>query len=97
MPNLESVSLRPSFFATMTVYPTKPSHEHPPRRTIIGGYVVDDDTCCAWGSRILGIPLTREFVYSAFDVVNRQLAEKYKATFTPVGSETPVKEWMVIT
>ena len=81
----------------MSVYPTKPSREHPPRRTIIGGYVVDDDTCCAWGWRISGMYFSPDRVFGAFSVISGELAEKYKVKFTPVGSETPVKEWMVVT
>ena len=97
VPNL-NIS-RPSFFPTMSesLYPTKPSYKHPPRRIILGGYVVDDDTCRAWGSRIAGISIPPEHVFGAFSIINNELTKKYKTKFTPVGSETHRKEWMVVT
>ena len=36
-----------------TSYPTGQSPKNPPRRSIVGGYVIYNATCVAWGSRIL--------------------------------------------
>ena len=82
----------------MPLYPTRPSHEHPPRRVILGGYVINDDTCLAWGSRIAGIPFPPKHVHAAHSAISYQLDKDYKTKFTPVGGgETNCKEWMVVT
>ena len=82
----------------MPLYPTKPSREYPPRRVILGGYVIDDDRCRAWGSRIAGISFPPEHVHAAYSVISYQLDKEYKTKFTPVGGETHRgKEWMVVT
>ena len=81
----------------MPVYPTKPSHKYPPRRVILGGYVIDDDTCRAWGSRIAGISFPPEHVHAAYSAISYQLDKEYNTKFTPVGKETGCREWMVAT
>ena len=54
---LQDASILPSNTRPETSYPSGPSLENPPRRSIVGGYVIDNATCVAWGSRILGQPL----------------------------------------
>jgi hypothetical protein len=78
-------------------YPTGPSREYPPRLVIIGGFVIDIDTCAAWGSRILGEYLDpKTKVNTAYGVIVYKLLREYKTNFTGIG-ETTGSEWMVVT
>ena len=84
----------------MALYPTKPSFKHPPRHTILGGYVIDNDTCLAWGSRLRGregffYPL--EQIDSAVCVIKMWLMKEYKTKFTGVGEDFDSGDWMVVT
>ena len=81
----------------MPPYPPGPSREYPPRRVIVGGYIIDDETCCAWGSRIAGIPFPPERVYVAHSAINLKLDKEYKTKFTGVGEDFDSREWMVVT
>ena len=81
----------------MPLYPTKPSREYPPRRVIVGGYVIDDDTCRAWGSRIAGISFPPEKLSFAFGAINYKLDKEYKTKFTGIGEVSDSGEWMVVT
>ena len=81
----------------MPVYSTGPSREYPRRRVIVGGYVIDDDTCRAWGSRIAGVSFPPEHVFIAYSAIDYKLDKEYKTKFTPVGEDAHSKEWMVVT
>ena len=81
----------------MLPYPTGPSREHPRRLVILGGYVIDDDTCCAWGSRIAGKVFPPEKVYVAHSAIVYKLRKEYKTKFTGVGEDFESGEWMVVT
>ena len=54
---LQDTSILPSNTRPETLYPSGPSLENPLQRSIVGGYVIDNASCVAWGSRILGEPL----------------------------------------
>jgi len=81
----------------MPSYPTKPSREYPPRRVIIGGYVIDGDTTRAWGSQIAGMFFPPEDVHVAYSAIHYKLDKDYKTNFTPIGEDFDAKEWMVVT
>ena len=81
----------------MPPYPIGPSREYPPRRVVLGGYVINDDTCCAWGSRIAGISFPPEKVSAARSVINYKLQKEYKTKFTGIGEDFDSGEWMVVT
>ena len=80
-----------------TSYPSGPSRQNPPRRSIVGGYVIDHATCVAWGSRIVNVPLNPETEsFGALSIVMRELDEKYRTRFIMFGPES-YKQYMVVT
>jgi hypothetical protein len=83
----------------MPPYPTGPSHEYPPRRTIIGGYVIDGETCRAWGSQIAGMSFSPEQMVAASNNIRYKLKKDYKTKFTAIGEDFywNAREWMVVT
>ena len=81
----------------MPPYPTGPSREYPRRRVIVGGYVITDDACRAWGSRIAGRSFPPEKVFVAYSAINYKLRKEYKTKFTGVGEDIESREWMVVT
>lgn len=81
----------------MPVYAAKPSREHPRRRIRLGGYVIDNDTCRAWGSRIAKIPFPPEHLFVAYTAIDYKLDTEHNMKFTPVGEDESSKEWMLVT
>ena len=83
-----------------TSYPSGPSRKNPPRRSIVGGYVIDNATCVAWGSRILDEPLDpdrRSDSSGAFSIIMLKLDKKpYYTRFIMFGPES-YKQYMVVT
>ena len=83
-----------------TSYPGGPSRTNPSRDTIVGGYVIDNATCVAWGSRIVGEPLNPDRKgdsIGALSVIMGKVEEKpYYARFIMFGTES-CREYMVIT
>ena len=83
-----------------TSYPNGPSRKNPPRRSIVGGYVVDNATCVAWGSRILEKPLNPDVEndsIGALYIIIRKLGDKpYRTRFIMFGPES-FKQYMVVT
>ncbi|KAF8176945.1 hypothetical protein BJ912DRAFT_908905 [Pholiota molesta] len=88
----ESAPTPPSDAQPQIHYPSRPSPENPPRHSVIGGYVIDNATCVAWGSRILMTPLNPEIPndsLAAFTVIMRKVENKpHRGFFTMVGSES---------
>jgi hypothetical protein len=66
----------------------------------VGGYVINNATCVAWGSRIIMRPLDpkiRNDSIAAFCVIMRKVeAKPYHACFTMFGPES-YKQYMVVT
>ena len=93
-----SISNLPS--NTPQTYPSGPSRKNPPRRSIVGGYVIDNATCVAWGSRILDEPLDSDRVSDssgAFSIIMQKLGKKpYYTRFIMFGPES-YKQYMVVT
>ena len=85
---------------TPQTYPSGPSRKNPPRRSIVGGYVIDNATCVAWGSRILDEPLDpdrRSDSSGAFSIIMLKLDKKpYYTRFIMFGPES-YKQYMVVT
>ena len=80
-----------------TSYPSGPSRKNPPRRSIVGGYVIDNATCVAWGSRIVKVPLNPEKdSFGALSIVMRELEENYRTRFIMFSPES-YKQYMVVT
>ena len=75
-----------------TSYPSGPSKKNPPRRSIVGGYVIDNVTCVAWGSRILEEPLNPEVESDSLGslaLIMRKLRKKpYHTLFIMFGPES---------
>ena len=72
-----------------TSYPSGPSRKNPLRRSIVGGYVIDNATCVAWGSRIVKVQLNPEKdSFGALSIVMRELEEKYRTRFIMFGPES---------
>jgi hypothetical protein len=85
---------------SQTSYPNGPSWKHPPRNSRVGGYVVDNATCVAWGARILDEPLDPEKEndsIAAFSAIVSKLKERpYFTKFAMFGPES-FKQYMVVT
>ena len=85
---------------SQTSYPSGPSRKNPPRRSIVGGYVIDNATCVAWGSRILDEPLNPDREndsIGALSMIMRKLRKKpYCTRFIMFGPES-FKQYMVVT
>ena len=83
---------------SQTSYPSGPSSKNPPRRSIVGGYVIDNATCVAWGSRIMGKPLNpdrnNDSIGSLYLITGK--VEPYCANFIMFGPEC-FKQYMVVT
>ena len=83
-----------------TSYPSGPSRKNPPRRSIVGGYVIDNATCVAWGSRILEKPLNpnrENDSIGALSLIMQKLDKKpYYTRFIMFGPES-YKQYMVVT
>ena len=88
------------FNTPQTSYPSGPSRKNPPRRSIVGGYVIDNATCVAWGSRILDEPLNPDREndsIGALSMIMRKLRKKpYYTRFIMFGPES-FKQYMVVT
>ena len=88
----------PSNTPSQTSYPSGPSQINPPRDSVMGGYVIDNATCVAWGSRILGEPLypdRENDSIGAFCLILGKV-ERYSADFIMFGPEC-FKQYMVVT
>ncbi|KAF8799092.1 hypothetical protein BYT27DRAFT_7202071 [Phlegmacium glaucopus] len=85
---------------SQTPYPSGPSRENPPRNSIVGGFVLDNAACVAWGSRIMGEPLNPEVrrdSMAALCLVMRKIERKpYNSFFTMIGPES-YRLYMVVT
>ena len=85
---------------SQTSYPSCPSLKNPPRRSVVGGYVFNNATCVAWGSRITMSPLDPEIrndSIAAFCAIMQKLeAKPYHTFFTMFGPES-YKQYMVVT
>jgi len=85
---------------SQTSYPSFPSLKNPPRHSVVGGYVINNATCVAWGSRIIMRPLDPEIrndSIAAFCVIMRKVESKpYHSFFTMFGPES-YKQYMVVT
>ena len=83
-----------------TSYPSGPSRKNPPRRSIVGGYVIDNATCVAWASRISELSLNPDLVKDsngALFLIIRKLGNKpYRTRFIMFGPES-YKQYMVVT
>ena len=83
-----------------TSYPSGPSRKNPPRRSIVGGFVIDNATCVAWGSRILHEPLNPDVEndsIGALSLIQRKLENKpYRTDFIMFGPEC-YKQYMIVT
>ena len=93
-PTSNLLSNKPS----QTSYPSGPSKKNPPRLSIVGGYVIDNASCIAWGSRILGEPLNPDRnndSFGALYLIARKV-EPYRANFIMFGPEC-YKQYMVVT
>ena len=97
----EASAPNPPFNAqSQTSYPSCPSLKNPPRHSVVGGYVINNATCVAWGSRITKTPLdpeVRNDSIAAFCAIMRKLeAKPYHTFFTMFGPES-YKQYMVVT
>lgn len=97
----EASAPNPPFDAqSQTSYPSCPSLKNPPRHSVVGGYVINNATCVAWGSRIIMRPLDPEIrndSIAAFCVIMRKVeAKPYHAFFTMFGPES-YKQYMIVT
>ena len=84
---------------TSESYPSGPSLKNPRRNWIVGGYVINNATCVAWGSRILSEPLDPEAVngsMAALWAIMRKLSESYMTHFAMFGPES-YKQYMIVT
>ena len=93
-----SISKFPSDTPSQTSYPSGPSSKNPPRKSIVGGYVIDNPTCIAWGSRIMGEPLNPDRNNDSLGALYliRGKVEPYRANFIMFGPEC-YKQYMVVT
>ena len=93
-----SMSNSPSNKPSQTSYPSGPSSKNPPRLSIVGGYVIDNASCIAWGSRILGEPLNpdrnNDSLGALYLITGK--VEPYRADFIMFGPER-YKQYMVVT
>ena len=97
---LQEASILPSNTRHETSYPSGPSRENPPRRSIVGGYAIDNATCVAWGSRILGEPLNpdvnKDSNGALCRVMQKVQGKPYRARFIMFGPEM-YKQYMAVT
>ncbi|KAF8816832.1 hypothetical protein BYT27DRAFT_7220496 [Phlegmacium glaucopus] len=81
-------------------FPSGPSRDNPPRRSIAGGYVLDNATTVSWGSRIANRPLdpaVRNDSIGAIYYIKRKFrANRWEVSFIMFGPES-YKQYMVMT
>jgi hypothetical protein len=97
----EASAPNPSFDAqSQTSYPSGPSLKNPPRRSVVGGFVFDNATCVAWGSRLIMEPLDPEIrndsIAAFWAIMEKVEAKPYQAYFTMFGPES-YKQYMIVT
>ena len=97
---LQEASILPSNAQPERSYPSGPSRENPPRDSIVGGYVIDNATCVAWGSRILGRPLNPDIknhsIGAIYVIIGKIEGKPYHTPFIMFGTEI-YKQYMVVT
>jgi hypothetical protein len=97
--NMLQDSNLPSNTRPQTSYPSGPSWENPPRREIVGGYVIDNPTGVAWGSRLLNEPLNPDVEndsMNAFSIIMMTIQREYRTRFIMIGPEC-YGQYMVVT